>query len=127
MAIDRVCESQGFILGPEVAELEKEVAGFCGARFAIGVSSGTDALLAALMAVGAGPGDKIVTSTYSFSATAGVVARVGARPVFADIDPETFNLDANAVRGKITERTKAIMPVHLFGLCADMDPIMEMA
>src|SRR5215831_19168010 len=110
-AIERVVEPQLFILGPEVEGLEREIATFCNARFAIGVSSGTDALLAALMAIGTGREDEVITSAYSFFATAGVIARLGARPVFVDIDPKTFNLDSMAVGQKITSRTKAIMPV----------------
>ena len=126
-AIERVVESQHFILGPEVEGLEREIAAFCNARFTVGVSSGTDALLAALMAIGTGAGDEVITTCYSFFATAGVIARLGARPVFVDIDPKSFNLDTGQVAQKITSRTKAIMPVHLFGQCADMDPIMEIA
>jgi dTDP-4-amino-4,6-dideoxygalactose transaminase len=126
-AIDRVCESQHFIMGPEVAALEREMTAFCGARFAVGVSSGTDALLAALMAIGTKPGDEVITSSYSFFATAGVIARLGARPVFVDIDPRTYNLDATQIRRSVTARTKAILPVHLFGRCAQMEPIMAVA
>ena len=126
-AIERVVESQHFILGPEVEALEQEIAGFCGVRFAIGVSSGTDALLAALMAVGTGPGNEVITTTYSFFATAGVIARLGARPVFVDIDPKTFNLDSSEVARNISSRTKAIIPVHLFGRCADVDSITDLA
>ena len=106
-AIERVVESQNFILGPEVEGLEREIAALCNARFAIGVSSGTDALLVALMAIGTGPGDEVITTAYSFFATAGVIARLGARPVFVDIDPKTFNLDSSEVGQKITSRTKA--------------------
>jgi dTDP-4-amino-4,6-dideoxygalactose transaminase len=124
-AIERVVESQHFILGPEVEALEKEIAAFCQARFAIGVSSGTDALLAALMAIQIRPGDEVITTTYSFFATAGVIARLGARPVFVDVDPRTFNLNTTEVRQKVTSRTKAVMPVHLFGQCAAMEPILE--
>ncbi len=123
--IDRVCDSQHFILGSEVAALEEEVASFCGARFAVGVSSGTDALLAALMAIGVGPGDEVITSTYSFFATAGVIARLGAKPVFVDIEPTTFNLIPKAAVERINSRTKAIVPVHLFGRCAEMDLLLE--
>ncbi len=126
-AMDRVCDSQEFILGPEVKGLEDEVAAFCGARYAVGVSSGTDAILAALMAIGIGPGDEVVTSAYSFFATAGSVARLHACPVFLDVDPQTFNLNVSVVRDKITSRTKAILPVHLFGRCADMEPILQVA
>jgi dTDP-4-amino-4,6-dideoxygalactose transaminase len=126
-AIERVVESQQFILGPEVEGLEWEIAAFCKVRFAIGMSSGTDALLAALMAIGTGPEDEVITAAYSFFATAGVIARLRARPVFIDIDPKTFNLDSTEVGQKITSRTKAIMPVYLFGQCAAMDPIMEIA
>lgn len=126
-AIDRVCESQYFILGPEVKALEGEIAQACGVKAGIGVSSGTDALLVSLMAAGVGPGDEVITTTYSFFATAGVIDRLEAVPVFVDIDPATYNIDAHAVAGKVTDRTKAIIPVHLYGRMADMDPIMDVA
>jgi dTDP-4-amino-4,6-dideoxygalactose transaminase len=126
-AIDRVCESQHFILGPEVKGLEEVVSAFCGARYAIGMSSGTDALLASLMAIGLQPGDEVITTPYTFFATVGVVLRVGGRPVFADIDPETFNINSVEVASKITPRTRAIVPVHLFGRCAEMEPILNAA
>ena len=126
-AIARVCDSQRFIMGPEIEALERELAALIGVEHAVAVSSGTDALLLALMALGIKPGDEVITSTYSFFATAGTVARLGAKPVLVDIDPAAYNIDAGRVRGAITPRTKAIMPVHLFGLAADMDPIMSAA
>jgi len=112
-AINDVCESQYFALGPAVAQFEENVAAYCGSKFAIGVSSGTDALLISLMALEVGPGDEVITSPFTFFATAGCVARVGARPVFVDIDPRSFNIDPGAIEEKITEKTKAIIPVHL--------------
>ena len=126
-AITRVCDSQRFILGPEVDALERELAQHIGAGHAVTMSSGTDAILAVLMALGIGPGDEVITPTFSFFATAGCVARVGATPVFVDIDPLTFNADAEEIGRAITPRTKAIMPVHLYGLLADMDAIMAEA
>lgn len=126
-AVRGVFESQHFILGPVVADFEKEVAASIGAAHALGVSSGTDALLIALMALDIGPGDEVITSPYTFFATAGVIARLQARPVFVDIDPLTYNLDVGMVEAAITENTKALLPIHLFGQCADMDPLLEVA
>ena len=121
-AIARVCDSQRFIMGPEVEALEQELAKYLGVTDSVTVSSGTDALLASMMAQGVGPGDEVITSTYSFFATAGCVTRLGATPRLVDIDPVTYNIDPAALRGALTPRTKAILPVHLYGLCADMDP-----
>ena len=126
-AIARVCDAQRFVLGVEVASLERELEAMLQARHAIGVSSGTDALICALMALDIGPGDEVITSTYSFFATAGSIVRLGATPVLVDIDPSTFNIDVTAVEAAVTTRTKAIMPVHLFGQCADMDPLVTVA
>src|SRR5438105_10779634 len=124
-AIARVCDSQRFIMGPEITALEEELARMLGIRDAIAVSSGTDAVLLALMTLDIKAGDEVVTTTYSFFATAGAVVRLGARPVLVDIDPATFNVDPERVRAAMTPRTRAILPVHLFGQAADMDPIME--
>ena len=126
-AIARVCDSHRFIMGPDVEARERELAAGLQAGEGIAVSSGTDALLAVLMALGIGPGDEVITSTYSFFATAGSIVRVGATPVLVDIDPATCNLDPAAVNAAVTARTRAIMPVHLYGLCADMDPILAAA
>jgi dTDP-4-amino-4,6-dideoxygalactose transaminase len=126
-AIARVVESQHFILGPEVSALEEEVAAYSGAAHGVGMSSGTDALLAALMAMEVGPGDEVIVPTYTFFATAGVVARLGAKPVFVDIDPVTYNMLPDATASAITARTKAIIPVHLYGRVADMESFMAIA
>jgi dTDP-4-amino-4,6-dideoxygalactose transaminase len=126
-AVSNVIESQYFILGPEVAEMECEIAGYTKSKYALGVSSGTDALLIALMAIDIQPDDEVIIPTYSFFATAGVVARLNAIPVFADIDPVTFNIDPGEIEKKITDKTKAIIPVHLYGQSCEMDAIMEIA
>ena len=124
-AMTRVADSQRFIMGPEIEALEQELGRMLGIRHAIAVSSGTDALLLALMALDIKPGDEVITPTYSFFATVGSVARLGARPILVDIDPVTFNIDVAQTAAAITPRTKAIMPVHLFGLSADLDPLVE--
>ena len=126
-AVTRVCDSQRFIGGPEVEGLERELGAHLRTPHAIGMSSGTDALVAALMALNLGPGDEVITPTYSFFATAGSVVRVGARPVLVDVDADTFNLNAAATISAITPRTKAIIPVHLFGQSADLQPILDAA
>ncbi len=126
-AVLKVAESQYFILGPEVENMEKEFCEYLNCKHAIGVSSGTDALLLALMAIDIQPGDEVIVPTYSFFATAGVVSRLNAIPVFTDVDPVTFNIDPEDVKKKITSKTKAIIPVHLYGQSADMDPIMKIA
>jgi dTDP-4-amino-4,6-dideoxygalactose transaminase len=129
-----VFESQGFILGPRVVQLEDEIARYCQTSYAVGVSSGTDALLIALMACGVGPGHSVVTTPYTFFATAGAIVRVGAKPVFVDIDPESYNLSAAGVEQIFQrmstsqlQKTRAILPVHLYGQCADMQPLQEIA
>ena len=126
-AVIKVLTHGGFILGPEVTQLEKQVAELCEVPYANGVASGTDALLLALRACGVGPGDEVITTDFSFFATAGVIVRLGATPVFVDIEPESFNIDPEKIENAITDKTKAIVPVHLFGQVADMDPIMALA
>ena len=126
-AIDEVCDAQALILGPHVERFERSLADYCGTKHAIGVSSGTDALLCSLMAMGIGPGDEVICPSFTFFATAGSIARLGAVPVFAEIDPRTFNLDPGRIEEKVTPRTKAIMPVHLFGQVARMEPINDIA
>lgn len=126
-AVTRVMESQYFILGPEVAGLEEEIAAYIGCKHAISCASGSDALMLALMALDIEPGDEVITVPFTFFATGGAIARLHAKPVFVDIDPVTFNMDPAQIEKAITPRTKAIMPVHLFGLCADMDAINQVA
>lgn len=126
-AVDRCFENQSFILGDEVTQLEQEIARYCDARHAIACASGTDALILALMALGVGPGDEVITSPFTFFASASSIHRLGARPVLVDIDPESFNLCPVQVEKSISARTKAIMPVHIFGQCADMEPLWRLS
>lgn len=126
-AVKDVLEKTQFILGPQVKKFEENVAKYCGAKYAVGVASGTDALLLSLRACGVKPGDEVIIPSFTFFATAGVVSRLGALPVFIDMDLMTYNMLPDQIEEKITEKTKAIMPVHLFGQCADMDPILEIA
>ena len=125
--VERVIESQRFILGDDVEKFEKNFADYSGSKHAIGCASGTDALMLGLMALNVGPGDEVITSPYSFFATASSIYRLGATPIFCDIDPISFNLDPQAVAAALTPRTRAIMPVHLFGQCAEMEPLWRIA
>ncbi len=126
-AVETVCEEQGFVLGPRVVELEQALARYVGTTHAVGVASGSDALLLSLMAVGVGPGDEVITVPFTFFATVSSISRLGAKPIFVDIRPGSFNLDPAQVEKKVTPRTKAVIPVHLFGQCAEMEAINEIA
>ena len=126
-AVERVMESQRFVLGDEVRKLEASIAAYTETKHAIGCASGSDALLLALMALDVGNGDEVITTPFTFFATAAAVTRLGARPVFVDIDYATYNIDTSRVEAAITSKTKAIMPVHLYGLCAEMDPLLELS
>ncbi len=126
-AISEVVSEQHFILGPKVEALEETIAAYSSARYGIGVASGSDALALSLLALGIGSGDEVITTPFTFFATAGSISKIGAKPVFVDIDPGTYNLDPTKIAKQITSATKAVMPVHLFGQCADMEPIKELA
>ncbi len=126
-AVARVFESGQYVGGPEIAALEEEFAGYCGARYGIAVNSGTSALHLALLTAGIEPGDEVITVPFTFYATVAAIGYVGAIPVYVDIDPATFNIDPAKIEAAITERTRAILLVHLYGQCADMDPILEIA
>ena len=126
-ALNQVVDSGRYILGEQVTKFEEEFAAYCGTKYAVGVASGTDALELALKAAGVGPGDEVITSPFTFMATAEAIEYCGATPVFVDIDDKTFNLDVSQVASHVSKKTKAILPVHLYGLSADMDPLMEVA
>lgn len=126
-AVHRVFECQGFILGDEVSDLETQLATYCDSREAIGCASGTDALILSLLGLGIGPGDEVITSPFTFFATAGAITRSGAKPVFVDIEPDHFNIDATQVETAVTAKTRAIIPVHIFGRCAEMEPLWRIA
>jgi dTDP-4-amino-4,6-dideoxygalactose transaminase len=126
-AVEKVMGSQLFILGAEVRQLEEEIGRTLGAGFAVSCASGSDALLLAMMALGIGPGDEVITTPFTFFATAGSIARLGAKPIFVDIDPETYNIDPTQIEAAVTSETKAILPVHIFGLSADLEPILRLA